>query len=211
MEYFCRCLGCMANGKKPLWVQILCSDGGFFLLPPVTVSHSQNTTWPVPVAISSEKSCSWSKQYQKTNIICLPSAPQIPLNLNMRKNCYSTHLLPHCEWFTNSDHHRPTVQTDKCEHGEMSTNWGDCPNKRKNCPCKSVAQATALFVYLYGCFVGVSMCQVGDSGNTATCLLPSQPMSAWRYTFEHFCGVSHSRKFLYLYLHSIYLPRIKSP
>lgn len=129
----------------------------------------------------------------------------------MRKNCYLPRPLPCCKQFTNSDHHRPTVHTDKCEHGGTSANRGDRPKKRKNCPCKSAARATHLFVYLYGCFAGVSLCQVGVLGNTPACLLPNQPGSAKRYTFEHFCRVSHSRKFLYLCLHSIYLPRMKSP
>lgn len=80
------------------------------------------------VAGSSEKKAVAEKSsIKKNNIICLPSAPQIPLNLNMRKNCYSPHLLPRCRWFTNSDCHRPVVQTEKCEHGEMSANQGDYP------------------------------------------------------------------------------------
>ena len=125
-----------------------------------------------------KKSCSWSTQHQKNNIICLPSAPQIPLNLNMRKNCCSPHPLPRCKWFTTSDHHRPTLQTDKCKHGGMSANQGDCPKQCKNCPCKPVARAMDLFVYLYGCLAGISVCQVGDLGHTPTCLLPDQPGSS---------------------------------
>lgn len=68
----------------------------------------------------------------------------------MRKNCYLPRPLPCCKQFTNSDHHRPTVQTDKCEHRGGVSKLGWLPKETQELPMQlSCTGNTPVCVFIW--------------------------------------------------------------